>query len=149
MVQMDGSAREHLAVALDVPDLEGATALIGALDGAPGWLKIGSELFTAAGPAAIAAARGSARVFLDLKFHDIPHTVARAVGSATRHGAALLTLHAAGGGEMLRAGSRSERWRSRLRGSWTWPSGRGSTAWSPRLGRRPWCARAPVTPCAS
>jgi orotidine-5'-phosphate decarboxylase len=100
---MEGPARERFAVALDVSTLAEAEALIAALEGVPGWLKVGSELFTAAGPAAVAAARGSARVFLDLKFHDIPNTVARAVGSATRHGASLLTLHAAGGSDMLRA----------------------------------------------
>ncbi len=103
MAPMEGSARERLAVALDVSAPAEAEALIAALEGVPGWLKVGSELFTAAGPAAVAAARGSARVFLDLKFHDIPNTVARAVASATRHGVSLLTVHAAGGGEMLRA----------------------------------------------
>jgi orotidine-5'-phosphate decarboxylase len=104
---MQGLARDRLAVALDVPALEDAEALIAALDGVPGWLKVGSELFTTAGPAAVAAARGSARVFLDLKFHDIPHTVARAVAAATRHGASMLTVHAAGGSEMLRAARES------------------------------------------
>jgi orotidine-5'-phosphate decarboxylase len=100
---MEGPARERLAVALDVSELAQAEALIASLEGVPGWFKVGSELFSAAGPAAVAAARGSARVFLDLKFHDIPNTVARAVASATRHGASLLTVHAAGGSAMLRA----------------------------------------------
>jgi len=96
-------ARERLAVALDVPDLTSAEALIRALDGVPGWLKVGPELFTAAGPAAVAAAARAARVFLDLKLHDIPHTVAAAVGAAVRQGAAMLTLHTMGGRAMLRA----------------------------------------------
>ena len=101
------TARERLAVALDVPTLADAETLIAKLAGAPGWLKVGSQLFTAAGPAAVAAARNAARVFLDLKFHDIPHTVARAVAAATRAGASMLTVHIAGGGAMLRAARES------------------------------------------
>jgi orotidine-5'-phosphate decarboxylase len=100
---MDGPARERLAVALDVPDLDAAGRLIARLEGVPGWLKVGSELFTAVGPAAVAAAAEAARVFLDLKFHDIPNTVAHAVAAATRQGVSLLTVHAAGGAEMLKA----------------------------------------------
>jgi orotidine-5'-phosphate decarboxylase len=101
------TARERLAVALDVPTLAQAETLITGLAGAPGWLKVGSQLFTAAGPAAVAAARSAARVFLDLKFHDIPHTVARAVAAATREGVSMLTVHTAGGGDMLRAAHES------------------------------------------
>lgn len=97
------SARDRLAVALDVSDLDGAEALIKLLADVPGWLKVGGELFTAAGPAALAAASGSARVFLDTKLHDIPNTVARSVAAATRHGVGMLTLHASGGSDMLRA----------------------------------------------
>ena len=63
MARMEGPARERLAVALDVSALGEAEALIAALEGVPGWLKVGSELFSAAGPAAVDAARGSARVF--------------------------------------------------------------------------------------
>jgi orotidine-5'-phosphate decarboxylase len=100
---MSEAARERLAVGLDVPDLARAEALIESLGGVPGWLKVGSELFTAAGPAALEAAGRAAKVFLDLKFHDIPNTVARAVAAAARHGAGMLTVHAAGGREMLRA----------------------------------------------
>jgi orotidine-5'-phosphate decarboxylase len=101
------SARDRLAVALDVPDLERAEALIKALAGASGWLKVGGELFTAVGPAALAAAGNGARVFLDTKLHDIPNTVARSVAAATRHGVAMLTLHASGGSDMLRAARES------------------------------------------
>jgi len=97
------AARDHLAVGLDVPDLASARALIERLDGASGWLKVGLELYTAAGPDAIRAAAARARVFLDLKLHDIPHTVAGAAAAATRHGVSLLTLHASGGAPMLRA----------------------------------------------
>jgi orotidine-5'-phosphate decarboxylase len=96
-------ARDRLAVALDVPALAEAGKLVASLEGVPGWLKVGGELFTAAGPAAIELASGAARVFLDTKLHDIPNTVARCVASATRHGVGMLTLHAAGGREMLRA----------------------------------------------
>jgi len=97
------SARDRLAIALDVPTLAEAEVLIEALAGVPGWLKVGAELFTAAGPAALAAARKRAKVFLDTKLHDIPNTVARSVAAATRHGVSMLTLHAAGGRAMLRA----------------------------------------------
>jgi orotidine-5'-phosphate decarboxylase len=97
------SARDFLAVALDVPRLDAAEDLVRRLDGVPGWLKVGAELFTAVGPAALAAAGSVARVFLDAKLHDIPNTVAGAVAAATRHGVGMLTLHAAGGIAMLRA----------------------------------------------
>jgi orotidine-5'-phosphate decarboxylase len=97
------SARDRLAVALDVPTLAEAEALIEALAGVPGWLKVGAELFTAVGPPALAAAGRRAQVFLDTKLHDIPNTVARSVAAATRHGVSMLTLHAAGGRAMLRA----------------------------------------------
>ncbi len=97
------SARDFLAVALDVPRLDVAEDLVRRLAGVPGWLKVGAELFTAVGPAALAAAGSVARVFLDAKLHDIPNTVAGAVAAATRHGVGMLTLHAAGGIAMLRA----------------------------------------------
>jgi orotidine-5'-phosphate decarboxylase len=97
------SARDRLAVALDVESLDQAEALVEALAGVPGWLKVGGELFTVAGPAAIAAAGKCAKVFLDTKLYDIPNTVARTVAAATRHGVSMLTLHASGGGDMLRA----------------------------------------------
>jgi orotidine-5'-phosphate decarboxylase len=110
------AARERLAVALDVPTLADAETLIAELVGVPGWLKVGSQLFTAAGPAAIAAARRAARVFLDLKFHDIPHTVARAVAAATREGVSMLTVHTAGAAEMLRAARESAEEEAAARG---------------------------------
>jgi orotidine-5'-phosphate decarboxylase len=96
-------ARDYLAVALDVPRLDTAEDLVRRLGGVPGWLKVGGELFTAVGPAALAAAGSSARVFLDTKLHDIPNTVAGAVAAATRHGVGMLTLHVAGGLAMLQA----------------------------------------------
>jgi orotidine-5'-phosphate decarboxylase len=97
------AAPAQAIVALDVPSADAALALAGGLDPV-GFYKVGLELFTAAGPAVVEAlhARG-ARVFLDLKLHDIPHTVAGAARSAARLGVDLLTVHAAGGGAMLRA----------------------------------------------
>jgi orotidine-5'-phosphate decarboxylase len=91
-------------VALDVPSLDEAGALLDRLAGILTGCKIGSQLFTAAGPAAIEAARKRGfRVFLDLKFHDIPNTVAAAVREATRLGVFMLNIHASGGLAMTRA----------------------------------------------
>jgi orotidine-5'-phosphate decarboxylase len=95
--------RDRLIVALDVPALDEAEALADRLRGVVRWFKIGSQLFTAAGPRAIAAIAQRGRVFLDMKFHDIPTTVGAAVGAAARHGVALCTVHASGGTEMMRA----------------------------------------------
>ncbi len=95
--------RDRLIVALDVPALDEAEALADRLRGVVGWFKIGSQLFTTAGPRAIAAIAQRGRVFLDMKFHDIPTTVGAAVGAAARHGIALCTVHASGGTEMMRA----------------------------------------------
>jgi orotidine-5'-phosphate decarboxylase len=97
-------ARERLIVALDVPNAEAAKELVKRLDGACNWFKVGMELFTAAGPPVVEqlVSRGHS-VFLDLKFHDIPNTVAGAVRSAARLGVKLLTVHAGGGPAMLGA----------------------------------------------
>ena len=99
----ESEARRRLAVPLDVASLEDARALVGALGGVPGWLKVGFELFAAAGPQALGLAGGSQRIFLDLKLHDIPNTVARAVAVATAQRVGMLTLHGAGGAAMLAA----------------------------------------------
>ena len=100
--------RDRLVVALDVDSLEDAAGLLDRLEDAVTGVKIGSQLFTSAGPTAVELAqkRGH-RVFLDLKFHDIPNTVAGAVRSATRLGVFMLNVHASGGAEMMRAAAES------------------------------------------
>src|SRR4051812_25922865 len=91
-------------VALDVPNSAAALALADALGDRTRFYKVGSELYTAEGPSIVETLRGrDADVFLDLKFHDIPNTVRGAVRSAAKLGARLLTVHASGGMEMLRA----------------------------------------------
>jgi orotidine-5'-phosphate decarboxylase len=99
-------AAERLYVALDVGRLDEAEALLDRLAGTAGGCKIGSQLFTAAGPVAIERAlKRGFKVFLDLKYHDIPNTVAGAVREATRLGVFMLNVHASGGLAMMRAGA--------------------------------------------
>jgi orotidine-5'-phosphate decarboxylase len=96
--------RDRLIVALDVPSASAARELIARIGSAAGVYKVGLQLFTAEGPEFVRELTASGRkVFLDLKLHDIPNTVAQAVKSASRLGASILTVHAAGGSEMLRA----------------------------------------------
>lgn len=96
--------RKRLIVALDVPTVDATLSLIDRLEGVCSWFKVGLELFTAAGPLVVEklVSRGHS-VFLDLKFHDIPNTVAGAVRSAASLGAKMLTIHASGGPAMLAA----------------------------------------------
>jgi len=102
---MADEVRQHLALALDVDDLDTARAMAGELAPWIGVAKIGLELFSAAGPDAVAALRADGfRVFLDAKLHDIPTTVGRAARVLGRLGLGYLNLHAAGGEEMLAAG---------------------------------------------
>ena len=95
--------RDRLIVALDAHRLDEARALADRLSGNVRWLKVGSALYTAAGPAAVLAFVPRFRVFLDLKFHDIPAQVAGAVNAAVRLGVDLCNVHALGGSAMMRA----------------------------------------------
>ena len=98
------AARERLIVALDLPDVTRVHQFLPRLDGQCRWVKIGLELFVVAGPTIVEELVASGySVFLDLKLHDIPNTVASAVRSASALGASLLTVHAAGGPQMLEA----------------------------------------------
>jgi orotidine-5'-phosphate decarboxylase len=95
--------RNPLVVALDRSALEEAESLARSLSSVAGLLKVGLELFVANGPPAVRAIRSHGPVFLDLKLHDIPTTVARAAREAGRLGPALLSVHALGGEPMVRA----------------------------------------------
>jgi orotidine-5'-phosphate decarboxylase len=96
--------RSPIVLALDTPDLEEARAWAAAAGQAIGMVKVGLELFGAHGPRAVRALRADGhRVMLDLKLHDIPATVDRAVAALDPLGAELLTVHASGGAAMLRA----------------------------------------------
>jgi orotidine-5'-phosphate decarboxylase len=98
------NAKDRLIVALDVPSAGQARELAAQLSGICRWVKVGLELYLAAGALIVEELAGQGySVFLDLKFHDIPNTVAGAVRSAASMGASLLTIHAAGGPAMLRA----------------------------------------------
>lgn len=96
--------KPEIIVALDVPNAEAVPPLLRQLPPEIRWLKVGLELYTAAGPAIVRTLTAAGRqVFLDLKFHDIPRTVANAIASAGGLGASLMTVHAAGGRAMLKA----------------------------------------------
>src|SRR5262249_12290134 len=104
-VTSPASAKDRIIAAIDVPDEASALQLIRQLRGRVGFFKLGLELFTASGPGIVEKARreGEAKIFLDLKFHDIPNTVSGAVRSTSSLGVDLLTSPLAGGGAMLSA----------------------------------------------
>jgi len=107
-MQFNPGMRNPVLVALDVPTPERALELVRDLAPVVGGFKIGSELFTSAGPGIVQRIRaGGSTVFLDLKFHDIPNTVAKAVSAATRLDVQMLTIHTAGGLDMMRAAEES------------------------------------------
>ena len=93
-------AKDRLIIALDVETAAEAHELVATLRECAGMFKIGSQLFTSAGPVFVRQliSKGC-RIFLDLKFHDIPNTVAAASREATRLGVSMFNVHAAGGGE--------------------------------------------------
>ena len=100
--------RNPVLVALDVPTEDAAMGLARDLAPTVGGFKIGSQLFTSAGPEIVRRIRGlGGAVFLDLKFHDIPNTVAKAVEAGVRLDVQMLTVHTSGGLEMLRAAEES------------------------------------------
>ena len=103
---MPPDRRNPLVVALDTSDTATAVDLAGRLAGTVALLKVGLQLFTAAGPDVVGLVRGHAPVFLDLKLHDIPTTVARAAWNAGRLGPTLLTVHSLGGPAMVEAAVR-------------------------------------------
>ena len=99
-----GGGKAEIIVALDEPSLDDARRLMDRLSGRACFYKVGLQLFTAAGPAAVEAVKQhGARVFLDLKLHDIPNTVASAVRLARNLGVDLCTIHLSGGPEMCAA----------------------------------------------
>jgi len=96
--------RDRLIVALDVPGATQARQIVQSIGDAATTYKVGKQLFTAEGPQIVRDLVASGRkVFLDLKYHDIPNTVAGAVKSASELGVSMLTVHASGGSKMLRA----------------------------------------------
>jgi orotidine-5'-phosphate decarboxylase len=106
LAPMHGTSPSHTAdqliVALDFPEATSALDLVDRLEGATRWFKVGLELYVAAGNSLVAKLRRRhLSVFLDLKFHDIPNTVAAAVRSVAGLGVDMLTVHAAGGPAML------------------------------------------------
>ncbi len=102
------ATKNPIIVALDVPSAESALKLAEQVAPAVGAFKIGKELFVSAGPDIVKRVRATgANVFLDLKFHDIPNTVAKAVAAAVRLDVQMLTIHTSGGSEMMRAAEKS------------------------------------------
>ena len=100
--------RDRLIVALDVPSAAKARQVVQSIGEAATTYKVGKQLFTAEGPQIVRDLVSSGRkVFLDLKFHDIPNTVAGAVRAASELGVSMLTVHASGGGRMLRAAAQA------------------------------------------
>ena len=110
-------ARDRIIFALDVGDPASARMWVERIGSHVGWFKVGLELFSAAGPAVVDMIVSSGlKCFLDLKFHDIPNTVARAVRSAVRLKVQMMTVHISGGREMIRAALEAARQESETMG---------------------------------
>jgi orotidine-5'-phosphate decarboxylase len=108
MIPRPQEPHRRIIVAVDVPDEDGLRRLVDRLSGKVGLFKIGKELFTSLGPRAVSLVRDrGGEVFLDLKYHDIPNTVAGAVRAAARLGVAMLTVHASGGTKMIKAAAQA------------------------------------------
>jgi orotidine-5'-phosphate decarboxylase len=104
------SPRERLIVALDVSSPAEAQKIVGAIGESVESYKVGMQLYTASGPDVVRGLLSSGKkVFLDLKYHDIPNTVAAAVRQAAQLGVSMLTVHASGGSKMLRAAAEAKR----------------------------------------
>jgi orotidine-5'-phosphate decarboxylase len=96
--------RDKICLALDVPNIEEAKTLVSTLSDYVGYFKVGFELFTKEGPAAVQAVIDcGGKVFLDLKYHDIPNTVVGGVRNAASLGCSIMNVHATGGSEMMKA----------------------------------------------
>jgi orotidine-5'-phosphate decarboxylase len=101
---MSPTAKEKIIVALDVPDLASTLRLVEELGDAISWVKVGLQLFTAEGPSIVHALKERRlKVFLDLKFHDIPNTAREAIRSTVALGVDMTTIHLSGGSEMVRS----------------------------------------------
>jgi orotidine-5'-phosphate decarboxylase len=108
VAQRQKTAKERIVVALDVADRGSALRLVETLSGLVGMFKIGKQLFTAEGPELVREiVRAGEKVFLDLKYHDIPNTVAGATQSAAHLGVSLLNVHTLGGSDMMRAAAQA------------------------------------------
>ncbi len=100
--------RQHLIVALDVSSAVAARKIVAAVGDSAHTYKVGMQLYTAEGPGVVRDLVASGRrVFLDLKYHDIPNTVGLAVREAAQLGVCMLTVHASGGGKMMRAATKA------------------------------------------
>jgi len=105
--------RQRLIVALDVSSAAAAQKIVAAVGDSASCYKVGMQLYTAEGPRVVRDLVASGRrVFLDLKYHDIPNTVAAAVCQAAGLGVSMLTIHASGGGKMIRAATEAARTRN-------------------------------------
>src|SRR6266404_477066 len=110
------NAAEKIIVALDVPSQKEAMKLVTDLHSSVGMFKVGLQLYTAAGAGIVGGISFISRIFLDLKLHDIPNTVGRAVESAGTREVEMLTIHLSGGSEMIRAATAAAKGKTSILG---------------------------------